>query len=265
MASEREVIEATKGTRRRSMSELVSGFLHGRSGRRVMRRGRWLSLGAVLLVLVACTSEPPSPEEVIPDGSCSEDGRWCVVLTDEDVSALVGEDQLERVREISHLKPGPTSSQQCMVAWADGEDFRTVVTLLKYSEDQRDGAELLYRAALPVLGEDARKLRDGRTDELGDGVYTSDEYVHSWTVMEPQDGGPPTVGELRLRFYRGQDGLPSGALDAIGERMQGAAPGLFDWDGESRPFMPEDLATLLDAAVEAGTMSGPWRGHAYGQ
>lgn len=226
---------------------------------------RWWKAGAafaLIAVLAACG--PPAVDEVVPNGSPAQNGGWCAVFTDEEVAALVGDDQLERVRQSGELRPGRTPSKLCSVLWAEGDTLRSVAsggTLLAW--DPYGGQEVFLRV-FPVLGEDGHKLENGTTVELADGVYLRGGTVHAWTILE-SEGEAPEVAEFAMDIGDQLPGtLSAEELAEIGERMRNTTAGVVDWSDQSRPFRPEDLEPFLDAAQERGAI-GPWRGHELGQ
>lgn len=229
--------------------------------RRNVRR-RLVLPAALTLALVLAGCGPPPADEVVPNAAPAQDGRWCAVLTDEEVGALIGTDQVERVRQSGELRRGP--SGDCNVGWADDENYRRVATVTKVESIEPYGADVVFRRILPALGEDGHRLEGGTAVELGDGVYWWDDNLLVWTVLEADDG-VPTVVELHLNVSDGLPGeLSHDALAQIGERLRDMTQGVFEWGGETRPFQPEDLTAFLDAAEEADAI-GPWRGHPYGE
>ncbi|MEE6272372.1 hypothetical protein V2J56_03290 [Georgenia sp. MJ206] len=228
---------------------------------RGVRRAGWIAAAAV--VLGACGA--PAPEEVITDGAPAQDGRWCAVLTDEEVGTLVGEDQVGRVLQVGELERSASYVKECGVRWADGADYVGVATARWVHAREPSGGDFVFRQVLPVLGEDAQRVADGTTVELGDGVFRRDDELFVWTVLEPGGGEAPQIAEMSLSIH---DQLPGALSDEdlaqIGERMLGMTPGMVDWTGQARPLGTEDLTALLDGAEAAGAI-GPWRGHRSGE
>lgn len=216
----------------------------GGAGRRRGGRLGLAAAGGAVLLLAACGA--PSPDDVIPDGSPAQDGGWCAVLTDDDVAALVGPDQVERVRQGGELARTRTTTE-CSVYWADGDEYELVATVRAISAAEPNGGDMPTRRILPVLGEDGSLVADGTTAHLGDGVFRTDEEVVTWTVLGPDDDAPG-LAELSLYLPGDVPGdLSEDRLTEIGERMQSMTAGLVDWQGPARPFEPEDLASFLPA------------------
>ncbi|MFC4553952.1 hypothetical protein [Georgenia faecalis] len=188
----------------------------------------------------------PPADEVIPNSSPSQEGGWCAVLTEEDVAALVGADQTERVRQSGQMSRTRTT-RECTLYWADGREYTTVATIRAINGGVIGDGDMGHRRILPVIGEGGRLVADGSTVELGDGVYRHGEYVVTWTVLGP-DEEQPAIAETALYI---PDGLPGEIsqerLAEIGEQMQSMTAGLVDWQGQARPFAVEDLARLLEA------------------
>lgn len=87
-----------------------------RRGRRLAR----LSAITLLTTLLAAGCSPPPVEEVIPRGQLPTGDLWCQLLSTEEVETLLGEGDLDRVRQVGDDQPDPERrSFDCNVTWAD--------------------------------------------------------------------------------------------------------------------------------------------------
>lgn len=200
------------------------------------------------------------------DARPAQDAGWCAVLSDEQVGALVGEDEMPRVRQVAELRPVDRPTRQsCFVVWADGETYARIAAFGVDVDSTAYGSGLLFYTVFPLLGEDGHRLEDGTVVQLGDGAFVREDSVRVWSVVEDDDERFPRLVQLSMTLGEDLPGsLGEDELARVAERMEEMTPALVGGRAEVRPFELADLEPFLDGAQEEGLID-PWRGHSDGQ
>lgn len=208
-------------------------------------------------------SSPPPVEEVIPDGEQPLDDSWCQVLSSGEVQALLGEGDIERVRQSGGYRPAMDRSvARCSVVWADGD--HPVVLVNSMIERLRGGQ--LYVESLTdlrdMLGTRGQRLDAGDVVELQPGTY-----LH---IPEPDRRGAVERGSVRvflgcdtgerqpallgasadIRVAEAGRNLTQEQFAALGERLVATTTQVYPCDGELRSLGPEDWEPLTELALE---------------
>ncbi|MEE6272371.1 hypothetical protein V2J56_03285 [Georgenia sp. MJ206] len=160
---------------------------------------RRVAVGLAVLTLTACTSQPPV-EDVIPRGRVPQGDAWCRMLTTEQVETLLGDGDMDRVRQVGDLTPDSGVSPNCDVVWAD-EHMQEVITRTVISRASGGGQH--YRDHLgnlrSLLGPDGQRLSSGEVEQLEAGVYLEGEASLAVFLACESGTEPPDV--LRSNLY----------------------------------------------------------------
>lgn len=209
------------------------------------------------LLLAACT---PSPEDVIgEDAYQPTDGIWCEAFTDDDITALVGEDQLDRVRAVGtlpideaiedHRTAHERRSEDCTIVWADGSRDATVaeVTLGRLSWAIPDQSfDLLYQ----LTGYRGVYEEDSVPTQPVDGVFlwhpSSSRTSTSILTFGRDDQDEPIMeyGNIRISTRLAAE-LTDDQRTEIGRRLQDALIASPRTPEDARPFTETDLETFM--------------------
>lgn len=137
------------------------------------RSGRWWGVAVAALLAVGGCSAPPPVEEVIPRGGMPQSGGWCHILSDAEVASLLGDGELDRVRQVGAFDPGLSPSASCDVVWADGGTPVTMADGWTALVSEVDG--VYYRDEVrrlgDLLGPHGQRLESGEVEQLRPGVY----------------------------------------------------------------------------------------------
>ncbi|QEW02026.1 hypothetical protein [Microbacterium lushaniae] len=207
------------------------------------------AVAAVAGLLSGCAAPPT--EEVIPHGEVPEDGVWCELVSTEDLETLLGDADVQRVREVRGFGADAGPSSPCAVAWADGDERVEVVS--SHTLFTPGGGSYLdaVTSLRDFLGPEGERLGAGDVEELQPGVYfdVGREFITVFETCENGGSAPALrTGSLYLSPAPGGDQLAPGQIASLGERLTQLLDERYACPGEVRPLGAGEWEGLAEAA-----------------
>lgn len=225
-----------------------------RAGQRGTRVARRVAMVLLAVLAAASCSSPPPVEEVIIRGHHPQADGWCRILDDEAVTSLLGEGDLDRVRQVGEFDPRFSPGASCDVVWADGNEPVPIVNgrsrlLTDNSSYYRDEIGQLR----DLLGPEGQRLSSGDVEEVSPGVFLrvdSNAFVYVFLACDVGEE-LPGVMSTRLALWSSETGeIPSAAeLTSLAERAEELTRWVHQCPGEITPLGVDDWEPLLELAL----------------
>lgn len=112
------------------------------------------------------------------------------MLTEEQVAQLLGEGDLERVRQVGDFAPGRVLDPSCDVVWADDDQPVRLVAGLMTSAGGVPSLRDALRHLRVTLGEGGERIAAGEVEQAGPGAYVDLEEHTAAAFLACDEGGP---------------------------------------------------------------------------
>lgn len=208
-------------------------------------------VGLAVSALAACSSPPPV-EDVIPRGRVPQGDTWCRMLTTEQVETLLGDGDMDRVRQVGDLTPDSGVSPNCDVVWADEHMQENIVTAFS---GETSGGGRYYLDALDnlggLLGPGGERLSSGEVEQLEPGVYLSGEQG-SLSVYLACEAGEDLPAVLRSGLHLGPtetgEQVTREEVVTLGKSLRDLTTWVHQCPGEVLPLDAADAELLIERA-----------------
>lgn len=196
---------------------------------------------------MACSA--PAPEEVIRDGWTPPGDLWCSMLTEDQVRQLLGDGDLERVRQVGDFAPGLPSDLDCDVVWADDDRPVRLVTGVMSSASGAPALRFALRNLRETVGEGGARISAGEVEQAGPGAYVDVEEQEVAAFLACDEGGP-----MPLLLHATVEPVPTGSgeqwtneqLLSVADRLAEMTRRVYDCPGEVSGLGPEEEQVLSE-------------------
>lgn len=244
------------------MSSAVHRRRHRRSGpERATGVWRLAAACALAAALAACT---PSPEEVIPGGYLPDDGIWCSAFSEEDITAMVGLDELDRVRmsgtiaideQVEDRTARRDHGRACWIVWADGGSRWPLASVSLDRISATTFPDPVGRLCQTFVCANSGRLENlPRT--LAEGVYAWGSTSLLVLTFGHDADGQPVVEQASLAYGSHTPWPTDEQLTQIGLRLQDALIDSPRTPADARPFTVQDINAFTEEDIPIGIENG---------